>query len=194
MRDTAAWGRRTLHAMRIMFALAAGLAAIAALAGPRTDVAIACSCEGVNPKRDLRKSDAAFVGIVLSHRRVRANEPVLSSPADPTFWTFSVERAVKGKLPRRLVVTTASSGAACGLELEQGQRTGLLLRRDGSEYESGLCYQADPDVLARYALPRARIIASPADEEAWRWWPFALAGGTLCLLAVAVTFGFAKRR
>jgi hypothetical protein len=118
---------------RVLIGLAAALASVAAFAGPRTDVAVACSCGGVDPARDVPRFDAAFVGTPLSHR---IEEPFV-------FWTFEVERAVKGALPDRLVVRAPLGGPACGLELDEGDRVGLLLRHDDARYESARCYEAD---------------------------------------------------
>ena len=177
--------------MRIFLGVVAALSAIAAFAGPRADMAVACSCAAVDPARELSRFDAAFVGTVLFHRVEHPNKPLLSS-ADPAFWTFSVERAVKGMLPSPLVVRTAASGASCGLELEQGQRVGLLLDRDGTAYLSGLCSQVDPDRLARLALPRAQVIAASEEDDSLPWWP-AVVGGSLAAAGV-VAFAFRRRR
>jgi len=168
--------------MRLFVALVAGCATLAALAGPRAQVALACSCAAVDPARDLGRYDAAFVGTVLSHRVEHPNAPLLSS-ADPAFWTFDVERAVKGALPRRLVVTTAAEGASCGLELERGDRVALLLTREHENYSSGLCSQTDPDVLARNVVPGARVLATSSDRSTW-WWLAGAGGGALAAVAL----------
>ena len=144
---------------RVLLALGAAAAAIAAFAGPHADVATACSCEPPVPSRDLPTFDAAFVGTALSHRIDGSN----------AFWTFDVEQAVKGALRTPLVIRAASDGSACGLELGDGDRTGLLLfydRFDRARYESGLCYQTDPKALARVALPGARVIGT-AEDGGW---------------------------
>jgi hypothetical protein len=168
--------------MRITVALAAALAAIAALAGPRVEPATACSCAGVDPARDLARYDAAFVGTVVAHRAEHPTAPIYGT-GDPAYWTFSVERAVKGALPSRLVVKTAVGGASCGLKLEQSDRVGLMLERDGDKYRSGLCSQVDPDHLARYALPGARINGRSSEDHAWPLWLAAVGGGALTVLA-----------
>ena len=170
--------------MRITLGLAAALAAIAALAGPRVELATACSCAVVDPARDLARYDAAFVGSVVGFRRADPTKPPYSS-ADPVFWTFTVDRAVKGALPRRLDVRTAASGASCGLELDQGDRIGLLLERRGGAYVSGLCSQVDPDQLARYAVPGARISGRSSADHGWPLLLAAVGGGALAVL----TFG-----
>jgi hypothetical protein len=162
--------------VRVVLALAAAAATVAALAGPRVEVATACSCAGVVPARDLARFDAAFVGTPLSHRL----------DGGRVAWTFEVERAVKGTLPNPIVVLAARGGSACGLELGAGERTGLLLRFDGVEYESALCYQTNPDRLARYASPHARVLGTSGDATIWPWWPVAVGAGALVTLVFGV--------
>jgi len=170
--------------VRILVAAIAAGAVAAALAGPHADVAVACSCAGAVPALDLPRYDAAFIGTVVSHRVTHPTAPLISS-ADPAYWTFEVERAVKGDLPHRVVVGTAASGASCGLELERGQRIGLLLTREGDVYTSGLCSQVDPDVLARAVPPPTPVAASSDDDSGWRWWAAGVGGGLIAALALA---------
>ena len=162
--------------MRVVVALAAALATVAAFAGARADVAAACSCAGIEPARDLPRFDAAFVGAPLSHRVDGAQ----------IAWTFDVERAVKGALPDPIVVTAPRGGSACGLELGAGERTGLLLNVDGVDYVSALCYRTDPDALSGFALPTARVIGRPEEDGAWPWWALALGAGALAAIAFGV--------
>ena len=64
-------------------------------------------------------------------------------------YLFRVEQVYKGDVDSRAEVMTAANGAACGLEAGVGERVGLLLDREGSEWRSGLCSQVDPaDFLA----------------------------------------------
>jgi hypothetical protein len=93
----------------------------------------------VNLERDLPRADGAFVGTVLE-RSVRGEE---------ARYLFRVEQVYKGDIENRVEIETAASGAACGLELGVGDRTGLLLQREGQSWTSGLCSQVDPsDLLA----------------------------------------------
>ena len=115
--------------MRV-FAWACSVAATLALAAD----AYACSCAPVDLVRDLPGSDGAFVGSVLEHRLEGANRVYL----------FRVEQVYKGDIENRIEVVTPADSAACGLELGVGERTGLLLRRVGGEWRSGLCSQVDP--------------------------------------------------
>ena len=71
-----------------------------------------------------------------------------------SIFTFEVETAVKGTLGAEVDVRSASNGASCGLEVDFGQRIGLLLdAADDGAWTSGLCAQIDPDVLLQAAQP-----------------------------------------
>jgi hypothetical protein len=116
----------------------AGVAALAFVLVLAADAA-ACTCAPVNLERDLPRADGAVVGSVLE-RRV---------DGDRVVYLFRVEQVYKGDISNRVEVDTAASGAACGLELGVGDRTGLLLTREGETWSSGLCSQVDPsDLLA----------------------------------------------
>jgi hypothetical protein len=68
---------------------------------------------------------------------------------DTAHYLLRVEQVYKGDIDNRVRIETAASGAACGLELGVGDRTGLLLDRRGDAWTSGLCSQVDPsDLLA----------------------------------------------
>jgi hypothetical protein len=93
----------------------------------------------VNLERDLPRADGAFVGTVLERRSTEASVVLL----------FRVEQVYKGDIDTRVEVETARDGAACGLELPVGARTGLLLERERGIWRSGICSQVDPsDLLA----------------------------------------------
>jgi hypothetical protein len=96
----------------------------------------------VDLARDLPRAEGAFIGTLLERREPPA-APVQSS-ADPVTLLFRVEQIYKGDIENRIEVVTARGGASCGLELNVGQRIGLLLERDGDVWRSGLCSQVDP--------------------------------------------------
>lgn len=105
----------------------------------------ACSCVQPDPWAILPKADGAFVGRLASRRETDQGRAVLS---------FSVERAVKGKIGTTVEVTTANNSASCGIEMPVGQRTGLFLLREGGRWIGHLCWQVEPDdLLAAAALP-----------------------------------------
>ena len=101
--------------------------------------AYACSCRPVDLQRDLPTADGAFIGTVLER----------SVSGQTATYRFRVEQVYRGNVENRAEVVTPVGGAACGLELAVGDRVGLLLKRDGNVWRSGLCSQVDPaDFLA----------------------------------------------
>ena len=121
------------------------LVAVAVLAGVAADGAGACSCFPRDPRRALQSSDGAFVGVFLSKQVLRGG--------DEAVFTFRVERALKGRVGRRVRVHSAASGAACGLEGRRGQRVGLLLARTKKGWASSLCNEVAPAALVAAARP-----------------------------------------
>ncbi|NUT57047.1 MAG: hypothetical protein HOQ03_13865 [Thermoleophilia bacterium] len=115
------------------------LAALALLSLVLAADADACTCVPVDLDRDLPRADGAMIGTVLE-RRFTATKTILR---------FRVEQIYKGDLDSRIDVESERGGAACGLELDVGQRTGLLLERAGDTWRSSLCSQVEPsDLLA----------------------------------------------
>ena len=124
--------------------LCAAVLVVAALAAA-VEPARACSCVPPDPWSYLEKADGAFVGRLVSRQEGDEGRAVL---------TFSVERAVKGKIGRTVEVETASSGAACGIETSVGRRIGLFLVREGDGWFGLLCWQVEPEeLLAAASLP-----------------------------------------
>ena len=115
------------------------LAVLAVLALAAAAEAYACSCRPVDLERDLPAADGAMIGTVLER----------TVSGETATYLFRVEQVYKGDVDSRAEVMTAANGAACGLEAGVGERVGLLLDREGSEWRSGLCSQVDPaDFLA----------------------------------------------
>lgn len=125
------------------------LAVLAAALAARVEPAQACSCALGDPRAALARADAAFVGTLLERRE----PPSLRSSTVTVTLVFRVERAVKGRLGRTVEVRTAAGGASCGIELEVGQRIGLLLDRDGAGWNGTLCGQVAPARLLEAARP-----------------------------------------
>jgi hypothetical protein len=96
--------------------------------------ALACTCAPVDLVRDLPRSDAAFVGSVLERRSTHASVLLL----------FRVEQVYKGDISGRVEVETERDGSTCGLDLEVGERVGLLLEREGGLWRSNLCSRVEP--------------------------------------------------
>ena len=101
--------------------------------------ALACTCRPVDLERDLPLAEGAFIGTLLEREDREATSTLL----------FRVEQVYKGDISNRVEVETARGGVACGVETPVGERTGLLLERDGAVWRSSLCSQVDPaDFLA----------------------------------------------
>ncbi len=123
---------------------------VATVLAARVEPAAACSCAGIDPRAALARADAAFVGVLVDKR---LKSPPLRSTADAAVYTFRVETAIKGRLPARIEVESAESGASCGLEAEPGVPIGLFLDRRGGVWRSSLCLQISPAELRRAARP-----------------------------------------
>ncbi len=158
-------------------------------AGP----AFACSCRaGVAVEESLAESDGAFVGVFTGRDDPLGQGDIVSS-GRRVLNHFQVERPVKGDIGERVDVTAAASGASCGLELQVGQRTGLLLRRDAGSgsWTSGLCSQVEPQALLAFA-PAA---ATGSDAGGGADWGLIVLLGLLVLaVAGAVVLEVVHRR
>lgn len=142
---------RLINVRRLLLVL---LLTATALVAPSIPHAKACSCAPYDVRERLPEVDAAFVGRLIA-RKDPAPVGGLFSSDTRVRYRFSVERPVKGALPSGTIdVWSSSSGASCGLETPIGERAGILLERDGDDrWTSGLCMQADPDVLIRAGQP-----------------------------------------
>ena len=138
--------RSIVRSVLVVLLAASGLLAVGAAP------AFACSCRaGVPVEESLAESDAAFVGVFTGRDDPLGQGDIVSS-GRRVLNHFQVERPVKGDIGERVDVQAAASGASCGLELEVGQRTGLLLRGDaGGGWTSGLCSQVEPQALLAFA-------------------------------------------
>ncbi len=106
--------------------------------------ASACSCASGDDRDALARSDAAFIGTLVSRT---------DSGRSATF-RFTVDEEVKGEFPQTIDVSSASDGAACGLEVRMGQQTGLFLSGDETQgWSSSLCQQISPEDLREAARP-----------------------------------------
>ncbi|HUH07965.1 MAG TPA: hypothetical protein VML96_09170 [Egibacteraceae bacterium] len=144
--------------MRSLRRAAAALAAVALLgmhvwtAAP----ARACSCIDMRDPSMLQdalgNSGAAFVGTALARE---------DAGLGLARWIFEVEAVVKGELPERLEVGSAADGVSCGIEMQQGQRGGLLLDKVDGVWQGSLCGQIDAETLLAVGEP-----SPPSDEAA----------------------------
>ena len=129
--------------------------ALAALALP--SYAEACSCVGPTDEDSvdeyyaerIAESDAAIVAKV---KKITPDDNKPSLADDEDIYTVRITRTFKGlESKRKIKIHTAREGATCGLELGVGDRSGLLLYRQGNEWNGNLCGQAAPKSLRRGA-------------------------------------------
>ena len=113
----------------------------------------ACSCAPRDPREMLTSADAAFVGVLV---KKEIKNPPLRSSAEPAIYTFRVEEEVKGRLGDTIDVESAVHGASCGLEVEVGQRTGVIVARRRGVWTSNMCSQLSPAELRAAARPLPR--------------------------------------
>lgn len=133
--------------MRIVKPLQAALVVAAGLLVLDAGPASACSCRADQAVADqVAASDGAFVGVYTGREDPGAQGP-LDNSGRAVLNHFTVERVVKGDLGERVDIQAAASGASCGLELDVGARTGLLLRHEAGGWTSSLCEQVDPKAL-----------------------------------------------
>jgi hypothetical protein len=187
----------------LVFAFAASVAVVLHTSSP----AHACSCVGIERVLADGSFDAAFVGSVIE-----APKPFTSGNSAQTVeWKFRVEQVYRGELPATVVVKSAASGASCGFEnIAVGSQVGVLLRREGSNWQSGLCHSGAPQQLAVLGNPKPPSGESPAptagatgggattgggDDGGGNDVAVALAvGGALVLVAGGATAAFTRRR
>jgi hypothetical protein len=137
--------------LKTPFACVVALLAVLAFS---VEPASACSCVQPDSWAILKQADGAFVGSLVERREAGQGRAVL---------TFSVERAVKGRIGETVEVTTADNGAACGIESPIGQRVGLFLDRQANRWFGHLCWQVSPeDLLAAAVLPAPNGNGAPA--------------------------------
>lgn len=99
----------------------------------------------------LPEGDAAFVGTYLGQ--------TIEVPMDDEFWTsghpvvnhFAIEKVIKGDLGPVVDVVTAISAVSCGLELQSGQRIGLVINSFEGGWYSSRCWQTDADEMMALA-------------------------------------------
>ncbi|HVL05775.1 MAG TPA: hypothetical protein VM388_07295 [Acidimicrobiales bacterium] len=156
--------------------------------------ASACSCRADVAVADaLAESDGAFVGVFIGRDDPAVPGEVVSS-GRRVLNHFQVERSVKGDIGERVDVRAAAGGASCGLELEAGDRTGLLLRRDGGVWTSSLCSQVEPRALLAVAPGTAPGPAGAGTGAGVNWGFMVFAGLLVLALPVALVAGGRRRR
>jgi hypothetical protein len=174
---------------RVRYLLAGLLVGIPLLliqAGP----ALACTCNRVQVDAALADSDGAFVGVLVGQDFLALGEVKSVDPELSVVNHFEVEWAVKGAIGESVDVLASASGGSCGLELAVGQRSGLLLRRGITAWESSMCQKTDPDALLAVAAEKPNTAPVPAFSVPEMLQLFVAIGVVL----LAIPLGLALRR
>lgn len=156
-------------------------------------VACACSCAEVDTETALADATAVFDGTVVS-----ASAPTGNSSADPIYYTIDVSRVYKGEVPATVIVSSAASGASCGVELS-GQVTVFAGRSDGVLHTT-LCsapFELDRSKLGPGALPApapAQPPAPPSPVDAAQPNLPLVVGVVACVLVIAAAVIWLVRR
>ena len=108
--------------MRRVVAAALVVAAGMVIVAP-PPAALACTIAGPEPTEAeyLAMADVVFEGTAGSHRDPNTGASIISS-GDPIFWTFTVDRVVKGGAGAVQEVASARFPGSCGITFEEGTR------------------------------------------------------------------------
>lgn len=122
----------------------AGVAALFALASAAGIVGTpppvsACSLSLPLPTEEehLEQADLVFEGLAVSSRDPNAGAPIIST-GDPIYWTFVVERQVKGSTGSTQEIATARGGATCGYSFKVGVRYRVFASARNGAFMTGL--------------------------------------------------------
>lgn len=112
----------------------------------------ACSCAFMEPEEALNQGNvpAAFVGTLTSREEAGQGDfgPQIA-------WTFEVEAVLAGDLNEVTTLTAPpDDGANCGLNIQEGDRVGLILYSDGDGWSSSSCSTYDADALLAAGDPQ----------------------------------------
>jgi hypothetical protein len=148
-----------------------------------TGRAHACSCMFMEPDEALAQADvpAAFVGTLVA--REDAGRGEFGAQVQ---WTFEVEAVLAGDLAEITTLRAPQDdGANCGLNLQVGDRTALILYSDGDGWSSSSCSTYDADAMLAAGDPQP---PSPVEGEDGQGEPFAQPGhdGGLPVLPIAI--------
>jgi hypothetical protein len=163
--------RRNHRLIRLMITWAMSTALVVIAGFP----AYACVCAGPMAMEWIDESDGAFVGTVTDVVGDGGGNTVAGA-------TFRVESVVKGSFGS--LVDVRGTDTSCALELEVGQRTGMLLTEDPNEgWWAHLCGQVPAEDLLSAAptisapISEVTPIGARQTEASFPWWLIALAVG-----------------
>ncbi|MEA2169997.1 MAG: hypothetical protein QOF76_3297 [Solirubrobacteraceae bacterium] len=142
--------RRPGRYLRRVRTLAATLAVLATTAGAGSAHACSCVAPG-DPRADVDAARAAFYGTVVD-RRVHGRRVT---------YRFTVKLDIKNNLGRQVTIRTTTQTAACGLDLHEGQRIGLLLSIFKGRYIGSSCSVRTKRQLQLGGSPEPRQDGTP---------------------------------
>jgi len=129
-----------MRSIRIVLAALVLGAGLALLVGAP---AFACSCAGQSPAQHAESADVVFAGTLTDIDEPR-QFPVVGSAADSRY-TFDVDAVYAGDPAPVARVSSAWSGASCGLEgMEVGERYVVFAHVDGKQLDASLCGGTGP--------------------------------------------------
>jgi hypothetical protein len=136
----------------------------ATLVVPAPPAAVACSIVEPRPTEEefLARADVVFEGAAGTHRDPNAGAPVIGS-GDPIFWTFIVDRVIKGNVNLVQEVASARSGVSCGIRFQEGARYRVYAGYVDGVLHTGLFSgtRLAPAVATTTTLPRPAQPAPP---------------------------------
>lgn len=191
--------RRGGRARRTPAAGAVVLLAACALLALTAAPALACSCVGFTEEEAFARAEAVFTGTVVGYEPPPTGP--FSSSADPATWVFHVHEVHKGAVAEpRQAVTSAVSGASCGLEISEEQGTYKVFADGGGAAPGtlGATLCGGTYEVAAQEVPgeQAADERQPADEQsggaaaAGGVGPVAVAAGGSLLAGLAGFAGF----
>ena len=121
--------------MRRTLVVAMVLASTLAVSRPT----LGCSVTSPGPTEEqlFAAADVVFEGVAGGHRDPAAGASVQSS-GDPIFWTFAVDREIKGHVGPSVEVASARSSATCGITFQPGVRYRVFARYQNGTLQTGL--------------------------------------------------------
>ncbi|GAA1157986.1 hypothetical protein [Nocardioides aquiterrae] len=177
--------------------LLAGLLAAFGLVALTPAAAHACSCVQDSPRQHAKGADVVFTG-TLTRIDPPPWRPIMSS-GDPATYHFDVDGVLKGDVPSNARVTSAVSGASCGLEGMAVDRRYVVYATGAHELSANLCggtAEVGPATVERVekvmgpAHDPGPAAAYPADDGAPVGWILAGAAG---LVAAAAALAVRRR-
>jgi hypothetical protein len=154
--------------------------------------AFACSCVGEGPRKLAERADVVLLGTLS-----KIVQP--QDDAEDTTYTVDVARLYKGPdVARTIQVTSASSGAACGLEgMTVDEDYVFFLQQANGGYRAGLCGGTGPaagtlvDRVEKVLGPGSGVSAPPTaqltpveDAEPTSFTRLAAPGGALVIVGL----------